>query len=396
MISFDEALGHVLAEKKSFGEEKIPLSAAMGRILAEDIHSDRDAPPFDRVMMDGIAVAHSSLPDTGATFIIEGIQAAGHRVSTLHNTLTGCIEVMTGAPLPENTDTVIPYEKCVISNGRATVPAGDIEAGQNIHFRASDWKAGDRILTKGKIISVLTVGLLASFGYAEISVQKLPKIAICSTGDELIDIDQTPEPYQIRRSNTYMLAAALQKEGIDARLFHLADNLESTIKWVAKLKADFDALLFSGAVSKGKFDYLPDALATLGMRTIFHSVAQKPGKPFLFGSFDGGPLIFGFPGNPISTFACYQVYFRSWLTGSLGRISPMEKGIFGCDMELKGTFSRFVLVDIKIENAQLKVQPETSANSGDLRGLANSKGFAIFRSGKSHVKTGELVEIIRF
>lgn len=395
MISVKEALELILRQKADFGTEKVALLQSAGRLLAEDVHADRDLPPFNRVMMDGIAIRAAAFESGRRDFTIENIQAAGQEQKNLANA-EACIEVMTGAMLPENTDAVIPYEQCELSNGSANVVAETVKAGQNIHNKALDGREGDVLLQKGTKITATAIALLASAGYAQVSVFKLPKVAVCSTGDELVDVHEQPQIHQIRSSNSYMLASALMSEGIEASVFHLPDNQEELTKGISSLKKDYDALLFSGAVSKGKFDFLPDVLQMLGMHTVFHSVAQKPGKPFLLGVFDDGPIVFGFPGNPVSTFACYQLYFRNWLYASLGKEVQNEQAVFDTDMDLKAPVSQHVLVAVSLDDGISKALPILNSNSGDLGSLALANSIALFPAEKNQVQKGELVEIIRF
>ncbi|HEX8460315.1 MAG TPA: hypothetical protein VF623_02750, partial [Segetibacter sp.] len=208
MISVAEALALVVDNNREFGIEKIDLLESTGRIIAQSVLADRDFPAFDRVTMDGIAISFDTFEQGQKSFRIEGIQPAGVAKTTLLNK-NNCIEVMTGAVLPANTDVVIPYEQCEINESLATVTTNKITHFQNIHIQGSDAKAGDVLVEKFEKISPAIAGILASVGLAKVEVLRLPAIAICSTGEELVDIEQEPEPHQLRRSNIYALAAAL-------------------------------------------------------------------------------------------------------------------------------------------------------------------------------------------
>jgi molybdopterin molybdotransferase len=219
---------------------------------------------------------------------------------------------------PEGTDLIIPYEQCTIGNGIATVKADSaVRGGQFVHPRGADCLAGDLLIPEGRRITREWWGQSPPVGLDKVPVRMLPRVAVCASGNELVDITDTPEAHQIRRSNSYMLAAALREEGILADTYYLPDDQELMKDTLGRLLPQYEVLLFSGAVSKGRFDFLPAVLDELGMRTVFHGVAQKPGKPLLFGTFDQGTVVFGLPGNPASTMVCYGVFFKSWLNRSL-------------------------------------------------------------------------------
>jgi molybdopterin molybdotransferase len=367
MISVQKALELILERSLPQKNEEVDLLDALGRVLAEPVKADRDAPPFHRVTMDGIAI-HSSAPAKNPSFKIENIQPAGKAQLNLSDR-KNCIEVMTGAILPNNTDCVIPYEQIKIADGVAFLQSKEHEPYQNVHLRGTDAQKGDIILTKGQNITPAIIGALASVGVSRVKVRKLPKIAICSTGDELVDLDQEPEIHQIRKSNAYMLQAALLDLGITPELLHLRDDKEEMIKEMATLVKNFDVLLFSGAVSKGKYDYLPMVLQELGMNKIVHGVAQRPGKPFLFGTFSHS-IVFGFPGNPASTFVCFHTYFKPWLRKHLNLPGRTCTAVLDEEILFKKPLTYHLLANISIKEGSLVASPVKSSGSGDLVHLA--------------------------
>jgi molybdopterin molybdotransferase len=374
MISVTEALGLVRDNKVDYGTETVPLLQSMKRVLAMDVVADRDFPPFDRVTMDGIAISSAAFDSGQRVFPIEQIQAAG---SVQVQLLDGgnCIEVMTGAMLPAGTDAVVPYEDCELDGGSATILKSDIRKGQNIHVRGMESNGGDVLIEKGTRVSAAMVGIMASVGMDVVTVMQLPRVAVCSTGEELVDIAQVPEAHQIRRSNSYMIAAMLGEEGIDAELFHLPDDKELMRPTIARLLEMFDVLLFSGAVSKGKYDFLPEVLGELGMRTVFHKVAQRPGKPLLFGRFDSGPVVFGFHGNPASTMVCYRIYFVEWLRQSLGVMDAMVSARLGAVVSFKPPLAYHLLCTVAYRDGVLEALPCSGGNSGDMVGLGVADGI---------------------
>ncbi|MEX2593607.1 MAG: molybdopterin molybdotransferase MoeA [Anditalea sp.] len=369
MISVQEALDLILAQSFPQENEEVDLLDAMGGVLAEPVKADRDAPPFHRVTMDGIAI-HSNALKENSSFKIENIQSAGKAQQSLINS-ENCIEVMTGAVLPKNTDCVVPYEQITLADGVAFLDSNEHVPYQNVHLSGTDAKTGDTLLTKGQSITPAIIGTLASVGISRIRVHKLPKIAICSTGDELVDLDQEPEIHQIRKSNAYMLHAALLDFGIKPNVFHLRDDKEEMMDELATLVKDYQILLFSGAVSKGKYDYLPMVLQELGMNKIIHGVAQRPGKPFLFGVLPNS-MIFGFPGNPASTFVCFHTYFKPWLRQYLGLPGRKYTAVLDQDISFKKPLTYHLLVTLSIKEGSILASPLKSSGSGDLVHLAHA------------------------
>jgi molybdopterin molybdotransferase len=392
MITVNEALAQITAYTRDFGVEEVPLLQSIKRILAKDITADRDFPPYHRVTMDGIAINTKAFDRGKKDFYIEAVQAAGVPLQALkdeHN----CIEVMTGAVLPGNTNAVIPYEECVITDGVASVQSVSIKQYQNVHLQGNDSKAGTVLIPKNTTVTPAHVGIMATVGLVKVPVYKLPAVAICSTGDELVDIEEMPLPHQIRKSNGYMLAAALQEEGITAMLYHLKDDKESMQEQLTTILKECDVLLLSGAVSKGKFDYLPEVLSMLGMQTVFHRVAQRPGKPFLFGAFASGKLVFGFPGNPVSTFVCYHVYCKQWLHTSLRCTTKKVTARLAKPISFLPKLAFHVLVILEYKEGTLYATPILGANSGDMPSLVDSDGIITLPAEKDNFEEGDIFEV---
>jgi molybdopterin molybdotransferase len=392
MIQVSEAFSFIESQARSFGEERVPLLQSVGRVLAEDVYADRDFPPFDRVMMDGIAISITSFDDGQRSFRIAGTLAAGSSQRSLTDATT-CLEVMTGAVIPEHADAIIPYEECVIEAGVATITASVVKRLQHVHLAGSDTKNGTVLLERNQRITPAAMGILASVGKSEVAVLKLPKIAICSTGDELVDVDANPLPHQIRRSNSYMLAAALQAEGVQADLHHLPDEKEEMLRTLGEILPRYDAMLFSGAVSKGKYDFLPEVLTQLGMKTIFHRIAQKPGKPMLFGCFETNCVVFGFPGNPASTLVCYQLYFLNWFRKSLNQKVNAMQARLSEDVVFNPALTYHLLVTLKEEEGVLIARPCPAANSGDMVGLERANAMISLPAERSRFEKGEVFPV---
>ncbi|WP_425656939.1 molybdopterin molybdotransferase MoeA [Tenacibaculum ascidiaceicola] len=373
MITVAKAKHIILENTQNFGIEEIPFLQAIGRVLKEDIVADRDFPPFNRVAMDGIAINHRFFEHGIRDFKIEGIQAAGSPQKTLDNA-ANCYEVMTGAVLPNNTDTVIRYEDVDINTLIATITVDKIKEGQNIHRKGSDKSKGTVLIKKNTIISAAEIGVLATVGKATVKVAKQPKVMIVSTGDELVDVNENPLDHQIRRSNVYTLVSLLNNLKIPAETAHITDEksiLKEKIESYLKL---YDVLLFSGAVSKGKFDFLPEVLDELGVQKLFHRVSQRPGKPFWFGTTDNCN-VFAFPGNPISTFVNCLVYFYPWYLKSTGLHSEEKTAVLAKNITFKPNLSCFMQVKLTSENGQVYATPIQGNGSGDLASLVEADGF---------------------
>ena len=399
MISVKEAKNIILNSTRDFGVEEIPFIKSVGRILKEEITADRDFPPFNRVSMDGIAIDFKEFSsrlrsNRQFTFKVEGIQAAGSKQITLQNS-ENCIEVMTGAVLPNNANTVIRYEDVTIKNGIATINLDSINENQNVHPKGKDGKVGDVLIEENKVISAAEIGVLATVGKSFVKVAKLPKVMIISTGDELVGVDEIPLEHQIRRSNVFTLVSLLERLNIPSETAHIIDDkpvLKSKIKNFLK---EFDVLLFSGAVSKGKYDFLPEVLEELDVEKRFHKVAQRPGKPFWFGE-NEDCKVFAFPGNPISTFVNCLAYFYPWHSKSVGLESKEETAILGEDVSFKPNLEYFLQVKLESKFGHLVAFPIKGNGSGDLASLVKTDAFIQLPNDKIEFKKGEVFKIIRY
>lgn len=394
MIEVNQAVQILAANASSFGTEKIDLSASLNRILKEDWIVDRDLPPFDRVTMDGIAIRFAAFEQGLRTFTIEGVVPAGTPQWTLKDD-TGCLEVMTGAVMPCDADTVIRYEDLDIQEGKASILIPEIVKGQNIHFRGSDRHAGETIVAANTRIGAPEIGIGSSIGKARVAVAVLPKVMIVSTGDELVGIDEVPAPYQIRRSNEYRMLTTLQAQGIHADAYHLPDDPAILQEKLANYLATYDVLILSGGVSKGKFDYLPDTLETLGVRKLFHQIQQRPGKPFWFGRYAERCTIFALPGNPVSSFMCLQRYFLDWLNACLGA-PPIRRpmAILTQDVPFKPDLTYFPEVRLGYNaQGQILATPVIGNGSGDFSNLAEAEAFIELPRGKNLYRAGEVYPV---
>ncbi|PRY10214.1 molybdopterin molybdochelatase [Pontibacter ummariensis] len=397
MISVEDAEAVIQAQVRDFGKESVPFEQALGRVLAEDLKADRDLPPYNRVAMDGVAISYHAFEKGLHTFQIRATQAAGEAPVDIQ-TEEECIEIMTGAVLPPSTDTVIRYEDLSIGEGTATVLVEQVKKGQNIHRQGKDKQQGDVVAQANQLVTPALISMAASVGATVLPVKKLPKVAVISTGDELVEVGTTPLPFQIRRSNSYTVKAALQKYSVQADLLHLPDNMEATQAQLKECLQRYDALLLSGGVSMGKFDYVPRALEGLGVEKLFHKVQQKPGKPFWFGIHPEGALVFALPGNPVSTFMCLHRYFVPWLEASLGvGDKPQLHAVLHADTTFMAPLQYFLQVALSVnDRGQLLATPLEGNGSGDFANLVAADAFLELPANQQEFKAGEVYRVWPF
>ncbi len=382
MVSVAEASRLILAQAYRPGIERIKIEEAEGRVLAEIIKADRDLPPFDRVAMDGIAINYQAFAEGWEGFRVEGLQQAGQPRLTLKND-KNCIEVMTGAMLPIGCDTVIRYEDVTVVHEMAKLKVKNITRGQHVHLRAQDAKRGDTLLAPGTRLAIGEVALLAAVGWLECNVYRFPKTCIVSTGNELVDIHDRPLPHQIRRSNSHALKAALLRLGCPTDLFHLPDDQNVMERELEKLFKSYEVVILSGGVSKGKFDFVPAALKQLGVETIFHQVSQKPGKPLFCGT-TRKQIVFGLPGNPVSSFLCFYRYIRPWLLASMGITPTKDSAVLTAPIDLKQSeLTHFVQVSITSDGGKRMARPVPGGGSGDFANLRDVDGFLEIPAGET-------------
>ena len=374
LISVTQAENIIRQHLTTAAVEIVPLSKAQGRYLREDILADRPLPPFDRVMMDGIAIAHASFASGNNRFPITGTQAAGTPALTLENA-DSCIEVMTGCVLPHGCDCIIPIEHIDLSENPASLHSdASPQAKQHIHSAGSDTAAGEILLSSGQVLNAAELAVAASCGATHLKVSALPRILIITTGDELVAPEATPLPHQIRRSHATALEALItgMKLGMVDSI-HIADDPEALKETITEALPAHDILIFTGGISKGKYDYVAPVLTELLGSPHFHGIAQRPGKPMAFWKNSNSPLVFAHPGNPVSVMACAARYLIPSLVEILSGRSPNPQqlpatGSFHCPSHCTG------LVPCRINNGRIQLVPPS--NSGNFLALAATDGIA--------------------
>jgi molybdopterin molybdotransferase len=392
MITPAEAEKLILEAMPPMLREDCPIAEAHGRVLRADLRADRDLPPFHRVTMDGYALRAAALSAGIVNFRVEAVQAAGMRPFALGPAEDVCIEIMTGAVLPAGADCVVPYEDTTRDGATMALAPGDrFEPGHAVHRRGSDHRAGDIVVPAGTRLTGREIAVAAACGYTALTVSQSPKIAVVATGDELVEIGSMVAPHQIRRSNDYALRAALALAGFPrVGRFHFRDVQHEIEHLLWHIISEYDVVVLTGGVSKGKFDFLPEELDRQRVRKIFHGVAQRPGKPFWFGLSSRQTPVFALPGNPASAYTCLCRYLLPALAQASG-IAPAEPRIvaLASPVVVQPDRANFVPVRLTQEAAGgWRAAPARGNTSGDFAGLVGTDGFVELPAGRGDIPAG--------
>jgi molybdopterin molybdotransferase len=380
MISPVEADALIAGQVTCLPIESLPLVQCVGAVLRENIYAERDQPPFDRVAMDGFAVSTAGLR-SGKPLLVQAMQAAGDPPLSLASP-QHAIEIMTGAVLPAGCDAVIPVEQSRLSEIEPQTVSFDpelrIAVGQNIHRRGSDVRQGALLLSNGVRLGAPEIAVAAGAGMPRIRVSAQPTISVVSTGNEIIEPGEPILAHQVRRSNAYGIVAALRRQGFQRIADeHLPDELGALKSRLRVLVQTHDVLILSGGVSAGRLDLVPAALAGIGVREVFHKVAQRPGKPLWFGIAPTGTAVFALPGNPVSTLVCLARYVLPALYAAMGETPPRapERIALAAPVEVRAALAFFMPVKIMIDDwGRPWAEPRTTNGSGDYAALTGTDG----------------------
>lgn len=395
MITYQEAIDIITQHTFRIQAEAVSLNDSDGCVLAEDIIADRDLPPYDRVTMDGISIDFASFDKGQRSFAIEKTIGAGMPKSSLEDA-TKCVQIMTGAIMPEGADTVIRYEDITIEDNVATINE-EVVHQQNIHFKGQDKKQGEIVLAKGITLGATEAIVAAAVGRSSLEVIKLPKAAIITTGDELVDIDETPLAHQVRRSSNYGAQNVLKQWGIDSKQYHLKDDKAHMLEEISGIIDRYELVVITGGVSRGKFDYLPEVLDELGVTKLFHKVKQRPGKPFWFGTAANGTTVFALPGNPVSSFVCATAYIKPWLKASQGISHSLPAVKLMSDVTFKPDLTYFLECSVSVSpEGIIEAQTFKGNGSGDFANMTQADGFMVLPQGKTDFKAGEVYPYIAY
>jgi molybdopterin molybdotransferase len=383
MTEVADAESLIRARMPRWPAETVRLDKAVGRVLADTIRAERDEPPFDRATMDGIAIAHADWASGTRRFRVLGVQAAGAPPLALARP-GDCVRIMTGAACPPGADTIVPVERLEIQGTEATINASEISARQFIHVRGSDGRRGAALLAPGMRLGPAEIAVLAGAGRAEVSVASVPRIAAISTGDELVDPGEPVEPFQIRSSNDFAIEASLHRSGLATiTRTRLKDDPATMLAAVRALHESHDALILSGGVSMGEFDFVPGVMKSLGAELVFHRIRQKPGRPMWFGVSGAQKPIFALPGNPVSTLVCLTRYVAPALRCSAGLPDARPERVRLTErVEGPADFTYFLPVKLSSSDEGVALaEPRPTNTSGDFVSLAGTDGFVELPAG---------------
>ncbi len=395
MLSYEKALEELLANVPTPTPTRVPLQEALGRVLAVPIVADLDLPPFKKSFVDGFAVRSQDATRASVKLEVVGIIAAGD--SSQPQVKPGqAVQIMTGAAVPPGADAVQMVEKTRRVNGAAVELLEALSPGENVSAQGSEVKAGQTVLDQGRLIGAAEVGVLATFGRAEVEIYAAPRVTVIPTGDELVEVDQTPEFGQIRNSNAYTLWAQCRRLGLDATVFHPVPDTLPRVRESAREGLKSDLTIFTGGVSMGEYDYVPQVLAEEGLSIFFHKAAIKPGKPVLAGR-KNGHMIFGLPGNPVSAFVTFELFVRPAVRRWMGFKSPSLARVSAelmVDARQKPGRKFFKQARTVWAGDRFKVRPIETQGSADLAGFSSANSLLVLEADTTHLEAGQQVEVL--
>jgi len=398
MLALDAAYRLLLDAVRPFAVERLPLEQCWGLTLAADVVSDVDSPPFDKSLMDGYAVRSADVATGSATLsVLERIMAG--TVPTQAVTAGTAIQIMTGAPIPDGADAVVRVEDTTEDGQTVRIAGRPMASGVNIIRQGTAMRRGETVLTAGQTLSSSRIAALAELGQHVVPVRHRPRIAVLATGDELVPVDVTPGPGQIRNSNESMLVAQIRTANATPVPLGIARDNRDDLAAKIQLGLDADVLVLSGGVSAGKLDLVPSELAAAGVRQVFHKVDLKPGKPVWFGEFTTGQgrqgYVFGLPGNPVSSLVCFELFVRSAIRRMMGTEPALPTALparLNHDFPHRSDRPTFHPSELTWTPTGLAARPVTWHGSTDLRATVEANGMVFLPSGERKYDAGEVVD----
>ncbi len=391
MISLNEACCIVMDSSFSTGFETISFEKSLNRILAENVFSDMEMPPFNKASVDGFACRRSELDRE--LEIIETIRAGKWPEKSV--SAGQCSRIMTGAPVPEGADCVVMVEDTVI------LPSGmmkfrGIFTRENIAVKGEDVKKGDVVLEPGKIIKPQDIAVMASVGKTLLMVSKVPRIAVISSGDELVEPFEVPGISKIRNSNAWQLMAQMEDTCATGKYYGIAgDDEQTTFNIIERAISENDIVLVTGGVSMGDFDFIPGVLEKAGVKILFRRVAVQPGKPTTFGIHENA-IVFGLPGNPVSSFIQFELLVRPLIYKMMGyNWKPMTSEHILAEKFSRKHDDRMALVPVRITGNE-GVVPVEFHGSGHLSSLSGTDGIISVPAGVRFIEKGVKVNVRQF
>ncbi len=423
MVSFEEARHIVERHAASVypgGVETVDLLAGLGRVLAEGVVADRDFPPFDRATRDGYAVRTVDLSEVPARLeVVDEVKAGDWPEPEVCSVGRGqAVEIMTGAPLPSGADAVVMVEHTSLTAKTVEVRR-DVSTGENFVPRGSEARAGHVLLNRGRQLDHAGIAIAAAVGKSRVQVYRKPRVAVLSTGDEVVDVDTTPGPAQIRNSNTYSLAAQVQNAGGDAELLAIAPDEPRRLRALIEEGLACDLLLLTGGVSMGKYDLVEQVLGELKAEFYFTGAEIQPGRPVVFGSCSADTLVrvspaiplsaptgasaphknyfFGLPGNPVSTIVTFELFARPMIEALAG-MTPQPlfflRARLKSEIRVKAGLTRFLPAVLSGEFENVEVELVRWQGSGDIAALARADCYVVISPEREFIGAGEWVPLL--
>ncbi|MCK1994024.1 molybdopterin molybdotransferase MoeA [Peribacillus muralis] len=402
-ISIAEAVNKVMEYKRAGQVEWVPLEESQNRFLAQDITATNDVPHFNRSPYDGFALRAKDTVSGSIAYplefeVVEAL-AAG-MVSTVPIQQNQAARIMTGAQMPAECDAVIMLEltKEFEKDGKKYISfKRSLEKGENVSFEGEDAKKGDVLVRKGTYINPGIIGLLATFGYAEVPVATKPVIGLFATGSELLDVNEPLQPGKIRNSNSHAISAQILRAGGEVRYYgKLKDELESSYVAISKALEEVDLLITTGGVSVGDFDLLPDVYQKLGADVLFNKVAMRPGSVTTVAVY-GNKFLFGLSGNPSACYVGFELFARPIIRTMLFSQQPhlrKEKAQLADDFLKPNPFTRLLRTRLYYESGQLRVAPSGVDKSNITTSLAGANSLTVLPGGTRGFRTGDIVDIL--
>ncbi len=398
MITVDEALKIVLDNVGPLGVERTSIVDALGRVLAEEIRSLRDIPGFDNSAMDGYAVRAADIGAASESnpVRLKVLETVGAGVMPSVRVEAGqAVRTMTGAPIADGADAIVPVERTRGREAEVEILAS-ADKGAFVRPRGEDLQRGELVILPGKALTPSDLGMLASLNRSMVDVYRRPRVAIVATGDELVDVDTVPIAAQVINSNAYALAAAIRETGGEPIMLKVARDRPEEVRARLAEALAFDVVLTTGGVSVGQFDHVKVVLDELGLRQLFHGVAQKPGRPLKFGTIGGRP-IFGLPGNPVSTMVCFYLYVRPALRRMTSRSDlglPRITVRCASDIPVANNLTEFVRVTLTRRDGEVYAAPTGNQSSGVLSSLSRAHGLLIGPANERVLKAGSQAAVL--
>lgn len=405
MLTVTEAIREILRVVQPLAPETRPLEHTLGLTLAERVLGDLDSPPFDKALMDGYAVRSEDIRGGATTLaVIEEVTAG--RVPTRSLESGQATRIMTGAPLPGGCDAVIKVEETESEGESVRILAESARPEQNLIRRGTNLKSGEVVLEAGRTLRAQELSALAEMGCHQVSVRRRPTMAVLATGDELVPVSQTPGPGQIRNSNETMLAAQITQAGGQAVPLGIARDEREHLRERIADGLQHDVLLLSGGVSAGKLDLVPSELARAGVEQVFHKVRVKPGKPVWFGSLtasDSSPncrnscLVFGLPGNPVSSMVCFELFVRTAIRQLFGQLEAKPQPIsarLAHPHTHRDHRETYFPASFHCSTEGPLVTLMKWHGSSDLQSTRDANAMAVFPAEPREYRAGDLVDVI--